>query len=142
MTSLPKLTLETPEPDTLKAIGDGLIGFNRAAGHGLDRDEFLVVARDDAGALVGGGWCHTGDGVLFIRWLWVHQDWRGGTGSRLMDLAEAEGVRRGCALAHLDTFTFQARAFYEKRGYEVFGVLDYPKGEVRRFYMKKALAPA
>jgi hypothetical protein len=38
---------------------------------------------------------------------------------------------------HLDTFDFQAKDFYVKHGYEVFGVLeDCPEGHVR-YFMKK-----
>jgi hypothetical protein len=52
---------------------------------------------------------------------------------------EAEAIRRGCHGAFLDTFSYQARPFYEKLGYEVFGTLeDYPPGH-QRFYMRKRL---
>ena len=37
---------------------------------------------------------------------------------------------RGCIGVRLDTWGFQAKPFYEKQGYTVFGVLeDYPPGE-------------
>ena len=36
-----------------------------------------------------------------------------------MDLFEGAAAERGCTLVYLDTFTFQARPFYEKRGYMV-----------------------
>jgi len=37
----------------------------------------------------------------------------------------------------LDTFDFQAKDFYTKQGYEVFGILDNcPEGH-KRYYMKK-----
>ena len=39
--------------------------------------------------------------------------------------AEAEGRKRGCTAIWLDTFEFQARPFYEKIGFAVFGTLDY-----------------
>jgi hypothetical protein len=39
----------------------------------------------------------------------------------------------------LDTFDFQVKAFYEKLGYELFGILDdCPPGH-RRYFLKKAL---
>jgi iron complex outermembrane receptor protein len=51
----------------------------------------------------------------------------------------AIGRKRGCHSAYLDTFSFQAKPFYERCGYEVFGVLeDFPKGH-QRFFMRKSL---
>jgi hypothetical protein len=43
-----------------------------------------------------------------------------------MDRAEIRARERGCHSAWLDTFSFQARGFYEKLGYEEFGRLDCP----------------
>ena len=58
-------------------------------------------------------------------------------GSRLMSLAEAEAMKRGCHAAWLDTFEFQAKAFYERIGYSCFATLpDFPKGSSRYFMWK------
>jgi ribosomal protein S18 acetylase RimI-like enzyme len=46
---------------------------------------------------------------------------RRGVGRELMAQAEARAVERGCHAAWLDTFSFQARSFYEKLGYGEFG---------------------
>ena len=60
----------------------------------------------------------------------------------MMKLAEEEAIRRGCVGAWLDTHSFQARPFYEKLGYTVFGVLEnFPPGHTR-YYLRKSLAPA
>ena len=65
-----------------------------------------------------------------------------GLGRTLMRQAEDVALRRGCHGAWLDTFSFQARGFYEKLGYTVFGSIDdYPPGH-SRFFMKKVLVPA
>lgn len=46
-------------------------------------------------------------------------------------------AQRGCKYAFVDTFSFQAPAFYEKHGYrEVFTLEDYPYTEKRHYYTK------
>jgi len=63
-----------------------------------------------------------------------------GHGTRLMENAEAYARSRGAVSATLETYSFQARPFYERLGYEVFSTLEgYPLGHVK-FYLRKALA--
>jgi len=57
----------------------------------------------------------------------------------LLGVIEAEAVRSGCRYAHLDTYSFEARPFYEKHGYSLFAALDdYPVG-FRKYFLKKRL---
>jgi hypothetical protein len=44
-----------------------------------------------------------------------------------------------CKHARLDTFSFQAKGFYEKLGYVAFGALDGFPGEHRRYFLRKKL---
>ena len=45
---------------------------------------------------------------------------------------------RGCIGASLDTYSFQARGFYEKRGYSLVGTIgDCPPGGARHFLQKR-----
>jgi GNAT superfamily N-acetyltransferase len=97
--------------------------------------------RDAEGALVGGLYGATMWGWLLIDGLWVAEGLRGqGLGSRLLAAAEAAAISRGCRGAWLGTFDFQARGFYERHGYRVFGELpDFPAGH-RHYELWKALA--
>jgi len=75
---------------------------------------------------------------LNIDVLWVREDSRKeGYGSALLNEIEKIAKEKGCKLIHLDTFDFQAKDFYLKHGYEVFGVLDDCPVEHKRYYMKK-----
>lgn len=107
-----------------------------------DRDfrPMRVFLHDDAGELVGGVLCDTYWGWLDVGSIWVDEAHRkSGLGTRLMAAAEEEGRRRGCGHAVLDTFSFQAREFYERLGYRVVGTLDeFPPGH-QRFFMAKGL---
>lgn len=51
-------------------------------------------------------------------------------GSRLLDAAESEARKAGARHAYPETYSFQARPFYERHGYRVVGELpDFPPGE-------------
>ena len=96
--------------------------------------------RDDDGKIVGGVWGYINWNWLQVGLVWLSEDLRGGGyGKQLLLALEDKARERGCEFSHLDTFSYQARPFYEKLGYEVFATLeDYPPGQ-RRFYLKKTL---
>ncbi|WP_238917595.1 GNAT family N-acetyltransferase [Clostridium sp. YIM B02555] len=75
---------------------------------------------------------------LYIDSLWVDETFRKeGIGARLLNEVEQIAIGQGCKLIHLDTFDFQAKDFYLKQGYEVFGVLNECPYNHKRYYMKK-----
>ena len=125
-----------PRPETLDVIGKGLAAYNSAWMPGFE--DFALPLIED-GDVRGGVVARAGSGALFINWFWIDEAHRRkGCGRALMAAAEAEGRRRGCGIVWLDTYEFQARPFYEKLGFKVFGTLDYPAG-FKRFFMQKAL---
>lgn len=76
--------------------------------------------------------------VLYIDILWVKDEFRqNGYGSVLLNEIEKIAKEKGCRLIHLDTFDFQAKDFYLKHGYEIFGVLEGCPAEHKRYYLKK-----
>ena len=129
-----QIELETEvEAATVKVISDGLASFN-AAHTGGQKPQYLIVSlRDSAGAVVGGLVGATYLGWLHVHALWVPEELRGnGYGEKLLSRAEEEAVRRNCRRAFLETLSFQALGFYEKRGYRVFSKLeDFPIGGAR-----------
>lgn len=87
------------------------------------------------GGILGGvgGW-----GGLEIKILWVQEDFRGkGLGGKLLEHMEIEGKKLGAWKAKLDTFSFQAKDFYLKKGYKIFGTLEnFPQGHNHYFLYK------
>jgi len=122
-----------------KAVRDGLVTHNEAAGGPGGYQPVAVLLKDDAGATVGG---LTGRAIydwLFIELLHIPESFRGqGVGTKLMTEAEDFARQRGLAGIWLDTYDFQARGFYEKLGFTVFGTLDgHPRGGARYFLQKR-----
>ena len=79
-------------------------------------------------------------GTAEVSVLWVDEAYRKqGLGTQLLADVEKDFRENGCNIVLLDTFDWQARGFYEKQGYSVFGTLeDCPKGHCR-YYMKKVI---
>jgi GNAT superfamily N-acetyltransferase len=136
--------LPEPSPAEREAIAAPLDAFSRAQGFIWQPEPLTLVLRDDEGRIVGGAIGEINWGWLHVRVLAVSQDLRGrGWGSRLMREMERLAMGRGCHHAWVDTFSFQARPFYEKLGFRVFGVLpDYPSGQERYFLSKPIGRPA
>jgi GNAT superfamily N-acetyltransferase len=137
----PDVTLsEAADDPAAKVALDGLAAFNApfVGPHGF-KPLSLVVRRQAGGEPVGGafGWCY--GAWYFLHYLYLPDDLRGGgLGARLIARLEAEARARGCIGAWVDTFSFQARPFYEKQGYAVFGTIpDQPPGHARHFLFKR-----
>lgn len=99
----------------------------------------LDVYAYDGDELVGGLTGETWARWLGIELLWVRADRRGsGLGGQILARAEQIARDRGCVGARLETWDFQARPFYERHGYVVFGVLeDYPPGTTEYHLAKR-----
>jgi GNAT superfamily N-acetyltransferase len=123
-----------------EAIYRPLIAYNCSVGPDPGYGTLALLIQDSAGAVSGGLW-----GRIFYDWLVVELLFipeplrRTGLGRRLLSQAEQHARDRGCIGIWLDTFSFQARPFYEKLGFTVFGQLDdYPQG-MSRYWLQKRL---
>lgn len=138
-----RITLPAPAPDIDLAVVDaGLGDFNDGQPALRDVRPLHAVAHAGDGSVVGGAVGRTWGGCCELQKLWVAAEHRGrGMGSRLLEAFEREAVSRGCTLAYLDTFSFQAPAFYAARGYvEVLRVTGFTGG-VTKMTLHKPLAP-
>jgi GNAT superfamily N-acetyltransferase len=125
-----------PSIETRWALGEAINAFHaRTVQQDARRFALLLHDRDErlaAGLSGAAAWQW-----LFVEALWVDDRWRHrGVGSALLSRAEAIARDAGCHSAWLDSF--QAREFYLKLGYEVFGELEaYPAGQTRYFLRKR-----
>ena len=130
-------TTDDPPREACDILLQGLITMNEPMLGPRDVRALAVLARSH-GRLEGGLVGKSGRGMLYLDLLWVRPEQRGkGLGSRLLAIAEAEAKARGCNGVWLDTYDYQARPFYERHGYAVFGTLGgFANGHVR-FFMSK-----
>ena len=137
-----ELTLSPSEAD-LKTISDGIAAFNAQY---LPNDaefgsgcRFALFARNTQGHIVGGIQAHVVWSYCVLELLWLSEEMRGnGVGSTLMAQLEVFAQQKGLAQIRTETLDFQAKPFYEKLGYHVYGELaDSPKGHTSYFLVKR-----
>lgn len=141
---MPNLTITrgpASEAD-LRAVFEGLRAHNGARVGDSGYSPLHVLLRGEEGEVQGGLAGDVYFGWLFVRYLWVAEEHRGGGyGERLLREAEDEARSRGCHAIWLDTFSFQAPGFYHRLGFREFGRLDdYPAGHARHFLWKPLAA--
>ena len=120
-----------PNPADLEIVKQGLYAFNMRTMHDEHFLDIAIFLRDEANAIQGGilgtvwaNWFH-------LEFLWIDEAYRHqGYGDQLFDAAEAEARAFGGISAYVETFSFQARPFYERHGYQVVGAINnYPTGQ-------------
>ncbi len=138
------LLFSSAAPDEIQKLEEAIASYNLNAAIELPTatmQKWDLVARNQSQELIGGvqakvvSW-----GILYIELLYVFEPFRRqGMGSKILKEIEKSAREKGCHLSHLMTLDFQAKDFYLKQGYTIFGTLEnYPKGH-RRYYLKKDL---
>lgn len=131
---------DAPAADDLNVVLQGLVAYNRETQPNVGYHPLGIFVRETAGGPIMGGLI--GDAAydwLFVKIVHLDASLRGkGIGTEVMRAAETWARGKGLTGIWLDTFEFQARGFYEKLGYAVFGTIeDHPKGSPRYFLKKR-----
>lgn len=118
-----------------------LLAFNQTVADRAEGAPFALTISSDRDPLITGGlWALELWGSFYIALVVVPEEGRGrGLGKELMRQAEDEARFRRCRQMWLDTYAFQARPFYERLGFEVFGQIDGPAPIFPRYFMQKQL---
>ncbi|MCE7568200.1 GNAT family N-acetyltransferase [Aliivibrio fischeri] len=139
-----KIELATSPLDAdLKRISDGISAFNEKF---LPNDDsfdagfrFALFARNDENEIIGGIQASVVWSYCVLELLWLSEETRGsGIGSKLMTELELFSKEKGLHQIRTETLDFQAKPFYEKNGYRVYGEInDSPKGHTTYFLVKE-----
>ena len=135
-----RITNDGNERD-IQEIHEMLRAYNRSHREASQSVPIGAFLEDGSGRKLAGLTGETFGNWLCIEYLFVSEQLRGqGIGSKLLAAAESEARQRGCRYAFVDTFSFQAPAFYENHGYrEVFTLENYPCTGKRHYYTKELL---
>lgn len=133
------IRLENTESQKVQEIGDLIRSYNRSNREAAESEPLNIYVEDDSGELMAGLVAETFGNWLEIEYLFVKEEFRGqGIGSKLLQQAESEAKKRNCRYVFVNTYHFQAPAFYQKYGYqEVFTMKDYPYTGQRHYYQKE-----
>ena len=126
-----------------KLIDDNIVAFNKSKVSPSQAETIIrknYVIKDNS-KVIAGITAIIYHQALYVDVLFVTPEYRGqDLGSQLLNKVENEAKAIGATLAHLATFDFQAKDFYLKHGYEIFGILDgCPKVGHKSYYLKKKL---
>jgi GNAT superfamily N-acetyltransferase len=141
MTEAKIVVSDAPEATDIAVINDGLRAYNTEKAGFDDYKPLAVFVTDPATDKVLGG-LHGGSymGQLRIDRFFLPEDHRRDRlGSRVLEMAEEEGRKRGCTRVVLNTMEIQAPGFYLKQGYTMAAKLDCPAPGITRYVMTKTL---
>lgn len=135
------ITRESNEEES-ESIVDKIVEYNLSKVPIIQESSFIWINRviaDTYGDIIAGinskMYCWN---CLYIDVLWVKEEYRKeGLGSKILNEIEKVAKDKGCYLIHLDTFDFQAKDFYLKHGYDIFGILYECPQRHKRYFMKK-----
>jgi GNAT superfamily N-acetyltransferase len=132
---------DDPPQEAYLQLWEVLKAFNIKAMGDCESKTFAILLRDpETRAVIGGLWGRSLWGSFYVDMLVAPDGQRGaGLGGDMLRKAEAEARARGCGDIWLDTFAFQARPFYEKLGFRVFGQIDGEHPAFPRYFMVKDL---
>ncbi|BCZ46560.1 N-acetyltransferase [Clostridium gelidum] len=130
---------DIPTEQDKDEIFQELLKYNLERIECKDIKELGIFLEDEQGKKVAGIVGDTHGNWLEIEYLWVSETLRGqDIGTEIISKAELIAKERGCKYVFLNTFSFQAKGFYLKLGYqEVFSLKAYPLTGERHYFIKK-----
>lgn len=137
-----KIKINTSENcNEIDVIENGLQNYNANASSINEVKPLNIIATGKDKQIYGGAIGRTWGECCELQQFWVDDLYRSnGVGTFILESFEKEAKNRACTLIYLDTFSFQAPLFYQKRGYkEVSRISGFTGGEAK-IHMQKILS--
>lgn len=125
-----------PSSEEQKIIREGIVGFNQSIIN--DKPNCFNIFVKQNHNIIGGAIIYQHSDALYIDVLWCMEEYRHkGIGSKLIGMIESEAQNKSIQKLFVDTYAFQAQAFYKKHGSKIIGcVPEYLLGHDRIFMRK------
>ncbi len=99
-----------------------------------------LAIKNEEGQIIGGLFAFTTLKTMHTTLLWIHEKYRRkGYGKELLMTAERIAKENGCISGLANVLSFQAPEFFQKLGYEIFGVSDGYPDSIKEYFFKKSL---
>ena len=125
-----------PSASDDKIIRDGIVNFNSQTIN-EKATHFSIFAKDGS-QIIGGALIWEHSDALYIDVLWSDEHYRKkGVGAKIISLIDDVAINKGLHKIFVDTYAFQAQAFYQKHGFYCIGTIpEYLLGHDRMFMRK------
>jgi N-acetylglutamate synthase-like GNAT family acetyltransferase len=97
-----------------------------------------LVAKNNEGQVIGGAHAYTTLKVVHTVQLWVDEDYRNQEyGKELLSTVEKIAIENGCISGLVNALSFESPEFFQKQGYEIFGVSDAYNDSILEYFLIK-----
>jgi len=136
MSQLKYVIENSPSTSDDKKIRDGIVNFNSQTIN-EKATHFSVFAKDGF-EIIGGALIWEHSDALYIDVLWCNDNYRKkGIGTKIINIIDDLAIDKKVSKIFVDTYDFQAQAFYQKQGFTCIGIIpEYLLGH-NRIFMKK-----
>ena len=129
-------------PETVKSdILSGLRSYNLQFFPHDESKTIACIEKDEKGKFFGGLFGEIYTNTLFVEYFWLDEAKRKlGLGTQVFQRVEDEVKQLGVTDICLDTFTFQAREFYLKLGFNEVGRFSgFPMAGIDKIFLQKLI---
>ncbi|MGM9451960.1 GNAT family N-acetyltransferase [Legionella bozemanae] len=119
-----------------KIIRDGIVNFNSQTIN--EKATHFSIFVKDSNQIIGGALIWEHSDALYIDVLWCDESYRKkGVGTKIISMIDDVAINKKISKIFVDTYAFQAQAFYQKHGFYCIGTIpEYLLGHNRMFMRK------
>ncbi|MFW9906261.1 MAG: GNAT family N-acetyltransferase [Candidatus Thorarchaeota archaeon] len=133
---------EDASEESMKILHEGLhkyvtkhVGELRKKNLGI---RINLVAKNEESHVIGGAHAYTTLRVVHTVQLWVDETYRNqGCGKELLSTVERIAINNGCISGLVNALSFESPEFFQKQGYEIFGVSDAYNDSILEYFLIK-----